>query len=196
VNTWIVLLRGINVGGHGMLPMKRLVELMEKAGCTNVRTYIQSGNAVCTSKLADPRKLGDKIGKAILASQGFEPKIMVLSLAELQAAATANPYPTAIPKALHLFFLAGPPPDPSLAALAPHKLPHENYTLIGTTFYFYVTEGIGTSKIAARFEKLAKVAATARNWNTVQALLALAAEPSTPVAKVTTKPPKKISARE
>ncbi|MFN0250360.1 MAG: DUF1697 domain-containing protein [Kofleriaceae bacterium] len=187
MHTWIVLLRGINVGGHGVLPMKRLVELMEKAGCLNVRTYIQSGNAVCTSKIATASTLAQKIGKAILAAQGFEPKVMVLSLADFAAAAKANPYPTKVPTALHLFFLAAPPADPSLAALEPFKLASEKYTLDGRTLYFYTPDGFGTSKLASKVENLAKVDTTARNWNTVEALLALAAAPTTPVAKNVTK---------
>lgn len=193
MTTWIVLIRGINVGGR-VLPMKRLVELMEEAGCSNVRTYIQSGNAVCTSKIADGPKLAQKIGKAILASEGYEPKVMLLSREALAAAAKANPYPTKLPKAVHLFFLAAPPADPTLAALVPHKTADEQYTLVGNTFYFYTPAGFGPSKLAAKFEKLAKVDATARNWNTVEALLALSDEPATkpaPKAKANTKAKKK-----
>lgn len=175
MHTWIVLIRGINVGGR-VLPMKKLVELMERAGCTGVRTYIQSGNAICKSKSSDPGTLATKIGKAILASEGYEPKVMILSLEQLVAAANANPYPTDAGKALHLFFLAAPPADPTLAALVPHKAKDEQYTLDGTTFYFYTPKGFGPSVLAAKFEKLAKVDATARNWNTVQALLELAAQ--------------------
>ncbi len=180
--TWIVLIRGINVGGR-VLPMKRLVELMETAGCSDVRTYIQSGNAVCKSKTSDATTLGTKIGKAILASEGYEPKVMVLSKEALAAAAKGNPYPTTVPKAVHLFFLAAPPADPSLAALVPHKIASEKYTLDGNVFYFYSPDGLGGSKLATKFEKLAKVDATARNWNTVEALLALADEPATKIKK-------------
>ena len=174
MHTWIVLILGINVGGR-VLPMKRLVELVEAAGCTNVRTYIQSGNVACTSKSADAGSLAIKIGRAILASEGYEPKVMVLSRAALAAAAAANPYPTTNPKAVHLFFLAAPPADPTLAALAPYKTPREEYTLVGSTFYFYTPDGFGPSKLAAKFEKLAKVDATARNWNTVRKLADLTA---------------------
>ena len=173
MHTWIVLIRGINVGGR-VLPMKRLVELVEAAGCTNVRTYIQSGNVACASKSADAGSLATKIGRAILASEGYEPKVMVLSRAAFAAAAAANPYPTTNPKAVHLFFLAAPPADPTLAALAPYKAPGEEYTLVGSTFYFYTPDGFGPSKLATKFERLAKVDATARNWSTVEALLALA----------------------
>lgn len=194
--SWIVLIRGINVGGR-VLPMARLVDLVAKAGCTNIRTYIQSGNVVCTSPLADGAVLGERIGKAILASEGYEPAVMTLSRDELAAAVAGNPYPTTVPKELHLFFLAAPPPDPSLAALAPYKLPTEHYTLRGRTLYLHATSGFGTSKLAAKFEKLAKVSATARNWATVTALLALAdAAPapkkSAPKKRVPKKPaPKK-----
>ncbi len=172
--TWIVLLRGINVGGHGLLPMKRLVELMESIGCTDVRTYIQSGNVVCTSKITAASTLAQKIGKAILAGQGFEPKIMVLSRRELEAAIANNPYPMDDHKALHLFFLAEPPTPENLARLAPIKHETEQYTLAGKVFYFYAPVAFGTSKIAATFEKVVKVPATARNWRTVMALHDLA----------------------
>ncbi|MCZ6853076.1 MAG: DUF1697 domain-containing protein, partial [Gammaproteobacteria bacterium] len=46
MTTWIALLRGVNVGGKNILPMKELTRDLEKIGCSNVRTYIQSGNVV------------------------------------------------------------------------------------------------------------------------------------------------------
>ena len=174
MHTWIVLIRGINVGGR-VLPMKRLVELMETAGCTDVRTYIQSGNAVCRTRSSDATALAQKIGKAILASEGSEPKVMILSREELAAAATANPYPTTAPKAVHLFFLSGTHTPDAMAAVEAVRVPTEHYTLGPSTLYFYTPAGFGPSKLAAKFEKLAKVDATARNWNTVQTLLDLAA---------------------
>jgi uncharacterized protein (DUF1697 family) len=174
MHTWIVLIRGINVGGRVLL-MKRLVELMEKAGCSDVRTYIQSGNVVCKSRVADGYALGTKIGKAILASEGYEPRVMVLSRTAFDAAVVANPYPVTVPKLVHLFFLSATPTSESMAAVEALRLPSEKYTLDKTTFYFYAPDGFGTSMLAAKFEKVSKVDATARNWNTVQALHGLAA---------------------
>ena len=51
---WIVLFRGINVGGHNILPMKALVALLESIGYTKVKTYIQSGNVVLEAKESNP----------------------------------------------------------------------------------------------------------------------------------------------
>ncbi len=186
LHTWIVLVRGINVGGR-VLPMKRLVELMEKAGCSDVRTYIQSGNAVCTSKTSDPEVLAQKIGKAILASEGYEPRVMILSREAFDAAIEANPYPVDDPKLTHVFFLDAAPTAENLAKLDSVKTKTEQYTLDGTSFYLHAPDGFGTSKLAGSFEKLAKVAATARNWRTVTALQALAASSDAAPA------PKKLS---
>lgn len=169
---FVVLVRGINVGGR-VLPMKRLVELVEKAGGADVRTYIQSGNVVCKSK-ATADALGAKIGAAILASEGYEPRVMVLSVADFEAAIAANPYPVGDPKLTHVFFLDAPPAAENLAKLDAIKTPTERYTLDGTTFYFHAPDGLGISKLAASFEKVAKVAATARNWRTITALQELA----------------------
>lgn len=192
MHTWIVLLRGINVGGHGVLPMKRLVELMEKAGCTDVRTYIQSGNAVCKSKIAVADVLAKKIGKAILAGQGFEPKVMVLSLADFEAAIAANPYPVDNHKALHVWFLAANPTPDDIARLEPIKHATEQYTFASKACFFYAPVAFGTSKIAATFEKVVEVAATARNWRTVMALRELATSHDTGSAQ----PAKATNARD
>jgi uncharacterized protein (DUF1697 family) len=193
--TWIVLLRGINVGGHGVLPMKRLVELMEKAGCTDVRTYIQSGNVACKSKVATASTLAQKIGKAILAGQGFEPKVMVLSREELEAVIAGNPYPVDNHKALHVWFLGENPTPENIARLEPLKHATEQYTFANNACYFYAPVAFGTSKIAATFEKVVKVAATARNWRTVMALQELATSVSAPASdNATSKKPTRRSA--
>ena len=187
-NVWIVLIRGINIGGR-WLAMAKLVALMEKAGCTDVQTYIQSGNAVCKSRVADAPTLAAKIARAIEASEGYLPSVMVLSRADFEAAATANPYPVDDHKALHLFFCAEAPAD--LAPLERVRIPSEQYAQIGTTFYFYAPAGFGLSKLAGSFEKLTKVRATARNWRTVTALRGMIA-----AAEAATSPPPMTRAKK
>ena len=119
MRTWIALFRGINVGGHRKLPMKELVAGLEKLGLSDVRTYIQSGNAVFRSKDADPTKLSDRIASAVEASHGFLPQVLVLSLEALQAAAAANPFPAsdAAARMVHLFLLKEAPTRPDLEAM-------------------------------------------------------------------------------
>src|SRR5262245_5088414 len=111
MNTCIALLRGINVGGYHKLPMKDLKALIEKIGCTDVRTYIQSGNVVFRSSASDVAPLCQRLTAAISKSHGFEPRVLVLTRAELERAAAGNPFPQAHehPQSLHLFFLEEAP---------------------------------------------------------------------------------------
>jgi uncharacterized protein (DUF1697 family) len=176
VNTWIALFRGINVGGHGILPMKKLVALLEGLGCRNVATYIQSGNAVFQSAEADAGKLTKRIEAAVKAGCGFEPRVLVLSAGELQKAARANPFPQAreAPQFVHLMFLAEAPQGPNVAALKQAKTSSENFALKGKVFYLYTPDGAGNSRLAGRAEHWLGVAATGRNWNTVTKLIEMA----------------------
>ncbi|MBT8101630.1 MAG: DUF1697 domain-containing protein [Gammaproteobacteria bacterium] len=173
--TWIALLRGINVGGKHLLPMKELAAALEEMGCINVRTYIQSGNVVFERPRSKAPQLAEKIGKTVLKSHGFEPRVLVLTVKELEKAATANPFPEAEnePKTLHLCFLAAKPKSPDLDALEQIKARTESYALVDKVFYLHAPEGIGRSKLAANVEKRLGVDATGRNWRTVTKLLKL-----------------------
>jgi uncharacterized protein (DUF1697 family) len=66
MTTWIALFRGINVGGHHRLPMQDLVAALEATGCTDVMTYIQSGNAVFSESGSKAPDLAKRIGDTIL----------------------------------------------------------------------------------------------------------------------------------
>jgi uncharacterized protein (DUF1697 family) len=177
MKTWIVLFRGVNVVGRNMLPMKKLVGLLEKTGCSGVRTYIQSGNVVLRSAIADAARLAKRIRATVAAGCGFEPHVMLLDQRELERAAAANPFATvaaANPKSVHLFFLAERPRAPDLESLERHKTASESYVLKGKVLYLSTPDGFGTSKLAARIERALGVPATARNWRTVTMLLELA----------------------
>ena len=176
MKTWIALFRGINVGGNKMLPMKQLTALLEKAGCRDVKTYIQSGNAVFRNPMSDASRMAARIRAAVSAGHGFEPRVLMLDRNELQRAISANPFPqaTADPKSLHLFFLAEKPKSPDIEALNGIKARGEAFALEDKIFYLYTPEGFGTSKLAERAERYLGVDATARNWRTVTAVLELA----------------------
>ena len=92
MQTYIALFRGINVGGTGSLPMKELAALLQDLGCREVRTYIQSGNAVFASPEPDATRLAAAIGAEVKARRGFEPKVLLLSRAEFEQAAATNRY--------------------------------------------------------------------------------------------------------
>jgi uncharacterized protein (DUF1697 family) len=176
VKTFIALFRGINVGGSHMLPMKELKWLLEKFGCVEVHTYIQSGNVVFRSGIADAESLATQLTQAVSRTHGFSPRVMVLTLRELEGAVAGNPFREAEenPKSLHLFFLAASPKAPDLKSLHALQAETERFALKGRVLYLLTPEGFGRSKLAARVERLLGVEATARNWRTVTTLLDMA----------------------
>jgi len=165
--TWVALLRGIG-GGIRSLEMKKLVRALEGIGLENIRTYIATGNVVFTSRQTAPR-LSQAIQDCIEAKFGFISKTIVLSPQDLAKAAAGNPYPQAHEnhKSLHLFFLAAPAKAAKLDTMNELKTASEQFVLKDKVFYFYAPDGVGTSKLAARAERLLGVDATARNWRTV-----------------------------
>jgi uncharacterized protein (DUF1697 family) len=176
MRTCIALFRGINVGGNNMIPMKDLRLIIEQQGCAEVRTYIQSGNAIFRTPLEDLSLLESRLTAAIARRYGFEPRVVVLTHKELERAAAANPFPeaSAHPKNLHLFFLVDRPARPDLAGMQGLATPGERFALKGKTFYFYAPDGIGRSRLAARIDRHLGVQSTARNWRTVMTLIELA----------------------
>lgn len=176
MNTYIALLRGINVGGNNKLPMKALTALLEAMGMQKVKTYIQSGNVVFQSERTDSAALAKEITAAIAQAHGFAPQVFLLDIQTLAAAMAANPFPegTDEPKSLHLFFLEGIPQKPNLAALEAVKAPNERFALIDQVFYLHAPDGIGRSKLAESIGKGVGVSITARNWRTVSTIFEMA----------------------
>ena len=177
MKTWIALLRGINVGGSHLLPMKELSAVFEKAGCRDVKTYVQSGNVVFRSPMSDASRLSAHLLAAVSAGRGFAPSVRVVDPSELKRAVAANPFPkaTAEPGTLHLLFLFGTPKPANLESLNGIKAKSESFALRGRVLYLHTPDGLGRSKLGQRLERSIGVEATARNWRTVSALLALAA---------------------
>ncbi len=175
---WIAFLRGINVGGRNLLPMRLFVSELESLQLKNIRTYIQSGNVVFDSALRNRNSLSRAIANRIQSTCGFSPHVVIFSRKELHELVHANPYPNAVsdPKSLHYYFLEAPPSQPNFAALDRVKAATEDYCLIGSLFVLLAPDGIGRSKPAAAAEKHLGVAATARNYRTVEKVAALARE--------------------
>ena len=176
MKTYVALFRGLNVGGNSILPMKELVAQLENIGLRNVRTYIQSGNAVFQSEEEEASLLSNKIRAAIRNRRGFEPQVLLLEPEEIEKAVESNPFPEAgsEPKTLHAYFLASTPKNPDLDALESIKSERERFVLKDGVFYLHTPDGIGRSKLAANAEKLLGVSATGRNWRTVRKLMEMA----------------------
>lgn len=178
MKTWILLLRGVNVGGRNVMPMQDLVELLEEHGCSNIRTYIQSGNVVLCTTERSAAILKNKIEDAIRSRFSLNPSVLLLSEEQLASAAAANPFPagTAEPATLHFFFLSELPANFDESLLEALRGPNERFALVGKVFYLLAPDGIGRSKLAANVEKRLGVATTARNYRTVDKLLQLVSE--------------------
>lgn len=174
--TYVALFRGINVGGKNILPMKDLRALLGTLGCEDVKTYIQSGNAVFRHRETDTASLARLIREAIASSHGFDPAVLLLTGDNLVEAAQSNPFPEgeSDPSKLHLFFLGAAPENPDLGAIQALRTDDERFALVGEVAYLLAPAGIARSKVAARAERLLGVAATARNWRSVTKILELA----------------------
>lgn len=153
--------------------MKDLTGILEGMGCEEVKTYIQSGNVVFKSNKRQRSKIGMEISSKILESHGFEPKVLLLEISELQDAVENNPFKTEDGKALHFFFLDSLPGNPDIEKLMAIKSKSEEFQLHKKIFYLYAPDGVGRSKLAARVEQSMGVPVTARNWNTVNKLISM-----------------------
>ena len=110
-NVAIALLRGINVGGKAIVLMRTLVDCLEGLGYDDVRTYIQSGNAVFRSAKKLTAKSAEAIAAAVQKACGVAPHVQLLTLAELESVIEGNPFRDGVddPSRLHVFFLASEP---------------------------------------------------------------------------------------
>ena len=169
MNQYIALFRGINVGGNNKLPMIELVKILEGLGAREVKTYIQSGNAVFQFEEVDTQAFSNVISLEVEKQCGFAPKVLLLTAEELDRAMDENPFP--VPEgdasALHLGFLAAEPEDVDFEKLSALKVESEHYCLTPKVFYLFAPEGVGKSKLAAGAETIIGVDMTDRNWNTV-----------------------------
>lgn len=174
MNAWVLLLRGINVGGHGKLAMADLRALLATLGVKNVSTYIQSGNAVFTG-IIDARGFAGLLEDEIETHHGLRPRALVLSRDRFEEIAAAYPWPEAKadPTSGHIWFLADPPDAPDLETLETLANPTERFSLTPHAFYLHAPNGIGRSKLAEKAERLLGVPVTARNLGSVAKLSGL-----------------------
>jgi uncharacterized protein (DUF1697 family) len=109
MTTYVALLRAVNVGGTGMLPMKELQTLCIELGLNNVRTYIQSGNVLFDSQLSEPT-LKRKLEQVLAEKLGRPVGVLTRTTAELRAILEANPFRGAKPPQVGVVFLPEPAP--------------------------------------------------------------------------------------
>lgn len=177
MTSWVLLLRGVNVGGHNKLPMSELRTALSELGLSGVATYIQSGNAVFAAD-CDRDTLQQKIATAIEARFGMTPDILLLRADALRTAIAENPFPEAEkdPKTLHLCFLSDGVDQAALDGLAAIATAGEAFHLIDRIFYLHTPNGYGRSKLADAVQRQINVPLTARNLRSCRAILSLAEE--------------------
>ena len=175
----VVLLRAVNVGGR-KLSMAALRSALEDAGCTEVVTYIQSGNVVLRAPEAGPAQGGLQAWLEATISEvaGFDVPVVLRTATELDQVVSRNPYPDAGGTALHVVFFATAPPPGWLDAVGADAFSPESCTLVGRDLYLHLPDGMARAKLPVALERAGRKAkppavGTARNWNTVLKLAAL-----------------------
>lgn len=165
---YIALLRAVNVGGTGKLPMTELKAMCEQLGFKSVKTYIASGNVVFRSTKTEPQ-VKKALESALEAYAGKPVGVLVRTTAEMAAVVAANPFPQAPANKTVAIFLDSAPPANALETVA-NQLTEE--LRLGTReIYGYYPEGQGQSKLRIPAAKTG----TARNMNTVAKLAEMAA---------------------
>ncbi|GAB3929448.1 DUF1697 domain-containing protein [Larkinella terrae] len=158
--------------------MTDLKSLFEELNCTQVRTYIQSGNVVFNQEVSSPEEQIRQIEKKIADTYGFQVPVLIRSLAELRNVAQNNPFLTEkdieIDK-LHVTFLADIPSESNREKIKDVTFGSDRFSIVGKDVYVYCPGGYGNTKLSNTFfENKLKVTATTRNWRSVNELLKMA----------------------
>lgn len=178
----VALLRAVNLGSKGKVSMADLRVLMEDLGLKEGKTLINSGNLVFRSEGKSASDLEELLEKETEKRLGLKTDYFVRTAAQWQEAIAANPFPAEAksdPAHLVVMVLKAAPRAGAVEALQAAITGRETVRAAGRQAYFVYPDGIGTSKLTINvIEKHLGVRGTARNWNTVQKLAALAGDAS------------------
>jgi len=176
MQTYISLLRGINVSGQKKIIMSDLKELYAKQGFSNVQTYIQSGNVVFNyEKTQDYFEIAAIIEQAIEKKYDFQVPVLIRQAIDLKRTLENNPYAEMNGvdlKRVGVTFLEKHPTNENLLKLGEINFPPDEFIVDGLNIYLHCPEGFGKSKISNKlFENKLKVRATSRNLRTINKLI-------------------------
>ncbi|HEY9854382.1 MAG TPA: DUF1697 domain-containing protein [Stenomitos sp.] len=180
LETYIGLLRGINVGGKNKLPMADLSRMCRDIGCQDVQTYIQSGNVVFRAAAGQDRELAERLSARILEEKGLRVPLVIRTRAEFETVVPANPFLAAgaDPDTILVMFLAASPTPEALQSLDPERSPGDRFQVVGREIYCQFGNGLRDTKLTNDyFDRRLKTTSTGRNWRTVLKLLELASTP-------------------
>lgn len=179
MQTYIAILRGINVSGQKIIKMVELKEHLASLGFVNLTTYIQSGNIVFQYDVEANKVLENKIHQNIQDSYGFDVPVIVRSKEEWQNVVVNSPFDTndLDVKKIGVTFLKNTPSQVPIEDIAKYKAINDEVVYSDKEIYLYMPDGFGKSKLTNNvLERKLKVAATTRNWRTTQKLLEMAME--------------------
>ena len=178
METYISILRGINVSGQKLIKMDALRKLYENLGFGQVTTYVQSGNIIFTSSNADTRELERQISLQIEKETGWKVPVIVLTFNKLKQIIDNNPFtkaPNNNPAFMHITFLWSAPFPYDSVSIENKKQPEEKIAFSDDAVYLYCPDGYGKTKLTNNFfEAKLKINATTRNWKTTNELLKIA----------------------
>nr|WP_321232192.1 DUF1697 domain-containing protein [uncultured Psychroserpens sp.] len=177
MNTYITLLRGINVGGHKKVPMAELRELLTKTGFETVKTYIQSGNIILKSSAGENAIIEKRVHEEIQLHFGFDVPVIARSRDAFQQIFDACPFSGEKKETSYFVLLSGIPDNKLVADVMKITYDNEEFQIIDDCLYFHSSIGYGNSKFNMNlFEKKLKVSATSRNFKTMVKLIDLSAD--------------------
>ena len=165
MKTYIVLFRGINVGGKNILPMKELTTVLVENEYVDIKTYIQSGNVVLRSQ----KKPDANIRSLVQNNFGIKSEVFAIDESDFISAVKNNPYKSNEGKTIHFYFCKSSP-EVDYEKLNILKSDLEEYFIKGKVLYLYAPNGIGRSKLVAKIESCLGVPTTGRNLNTINKL--------------------------
>ena len=176
---YLVLMRGINVGGKHLIKMADLKDWLVQAGFQAPRTYLQSGNLILQGTRS-AAKVEQAVSEILTNKLDFEVPLVIVNANALSEAIAKSPYiaeAEANPKAVHLCFLAEQPVRDHVSDLQAYCTAEERLELIGKVLYIYYPNLSGKSKLTLnRIENVLQTRGTARNWNTARKLEQLMAK--------------------
>lgn len=167
------LLRGVNVGGHTLIPMTGLKEALSDAGLADVSSHLQSGNLIVPPSPRGSEATAALIEDVIADRFGKQVAVLIRTGDEMADIVARNPFAESgvEPKLQHVVFLEKAPSASRIAGLDPERSPSDRFEVSGSEIFVEYPNGSGRSKLdLAYFEKVLGVAGTARNWNTVAKL--------------------------
>jgi len=171
METYIALLRGINVSGHNMIKMDELKRVLAGLDFSGITTYIQSGNITFNTENAYPDDLAGLIAGKILQRFGLTVPVMIRTLAEMEQISRNNPFsadPTRNPEKFHVTFLSAIPGVEREQKIHEFNFPPDEFVIHGKECYLYCPDGYGRTKLTPQFfESKLKVMTTTRNWKTI-----------------------------